>query len=126
MFSALKNALCKSFLYVLLAPTAIGFLGAASNQLVLIANHDTFPVLVNGTQLAHFQRDDLKGTLMIDDVHCIMTSKTHLNALADIFDFHDGIESIGDMLMGLGEWLGGFCVFLWGGLLIHKVHTGAV
>lgn len=126
MFGTFKKIFFGTFLYILLAPTLIGFLGAASNQLVLIANHDTFPVLVNQVKLDHFQSDDLKGTQMLDDVHCIMTSKTHLNFLADIFDFHDYIESIGDMLLGLSEWLGGFCVFVWAGLLIRKAHVGEI
>ena len=45
------------------------------------------------------------GTLMTDETHCVMTSKTHLNWLADVFDFHQEIESVGDLLLGVGDWL---------------------
>jgi hypothetical protein len=105
-------------LWVLLLPYVVSFAGAASNQLVLIANNDTFPVRVNLVKVKTFVGDDAvqlpDGTVMLDDVHCLMSSKTHLNLLADNFDFRDdGIESIGDMLLGLGEWLKSFCIFVW-------------
>jgi len=74
-------------------------LGTASNQAVKIANHDKFPVLDNGY---HYQVND-DG--MMDDEHCVMTSETRLNALADIFDFEGKTLSIGDMLLNLGDWL---------------------
>ena len=51
------------------------------------------------------------GTVMLDDVHCVMTHKTHLNALADIFDLGT-IYSIGDFGLILGGWLWSFAPFV--------------
>ncbi len=119
----------KTYLYLLAVPLLFTFLGAASNQLVLIANHDTFPVMVNDQKLQEmatakaqnvfnlFRPDPAPKTedaVMLDEVHCNMTSKTHLNALADIFDMKDAIYSVGDFSLMLGDWLGQFApaVFL--------------
>jgi hypothetical protein len=155
---AMMNFLRKTFLWILLLPTAIGGLGAVSNQLVLIANHDRFPVMIN---TAEYRTLSLKEFVayeeaverasdpaekvqsrraaaitaaeikimyeekMLDERHCIMTSETHLNALADVFDFHDGTYSIGDELLELGEWLGAFCVFIWGYIVVDKLRKTA-
>ena len=123
------NFFRKTSLYILAVPVLFTLLGAASNQVVLIANHDTFPVMVNDKKLAEmtetkekFPVMELKlhkvfkptpaqeknDAVMLDDTHCAMTSKTHLNALADIFDLKDAIYSIGDFMLMLGEWLGSF------------------
>jgi hypothetical protein len=91
--------------------------GFVSNQLVLIANHDTFPVLMNGVVVARvmpFGYDD--------EGHVLMTSETHLNALGDIFDFHSGWLSIGDLLLDAGIWLKTFCPFVWAVLVIKKLY----
>jgi len=122
------NFLKKTSLYILAIPVLFTFLGAASNQLVLIENHDTFPVMVNDRKLADMADHDKKsveikfnqpnpaekqdGTVYLDDVHVEMTSHTHLNFLADVFDLKDGIYSIGDFLLMLGEWLSAFAPFL--------------
>jgi hypothetical protein len=79
-------------------PYAVAFLGAASNQLVLFANNDRFPVAMNIAKLHKWVPEEARvesndGILMIDETHCLMTNKTHLNILADIFDFHEDIES---------------------------------
>jgi len=50
-----------------------------------------------------------------------MTSKTHLNALADVFDL-GSIYSIGDFTLYLGEWLMGFTPFVWGYAVIKKLY----
>jgi hypothetical protein len=57
-----------------------------------------------------FVRND---AVMIDDVHCIMDEQSHLKALADIFDFHTAIYSVGDGLIELGQWLMGFSMPVW-------------
>jgi len=57
---------------------------------------------------------------MIDDSHCVMTSKTHLNFLADVFDF-GSIYSIGDFSLMLGEWLFGFAPFLFAFDVVRKL-----
>ena len=115
----------KTFLWLLLLPYAGIYLGAASNQLVLWANNDTFPVKVNAVKMAKMVDATSSlpdGTVMLDDIHCLMTSKTHLNILADNWDFHDGIESIGDLLIEWGYWLTGFCPFIWIFVMIRKAQ----
>jgi hypothetical protein len=56
---------------------------------------------------------------MLDDTHCLMTSETHLNLLADIFDMHNAVYSIGDFFLMLSEFLS-FCPYVWLGLLLKK------
>ena len=105
-----------TYLWILLAPWCISALGAASNQLVLLANHDRFPVAMNAVKFSKWIQapvQDADGILMLDDVHCLMSSKTHLNILADIFHFHDDIQSIGDLLLDAGVKLSDFCTFVW-------------
>ena len=129
-----RRFLCSSFLWILLAPYAVTGLGIASNQAVLIANHDKFPVMVNPVKLDEFSGPkteiDIVAVLTgkpsptdatyIDDVHIVMTSDTHLNALADIFDFHSAIYSVGDFGLMLGEWMSGFCPFVFLALVFNK------
>ena len=123
MFSFLR----RTSLYILAIPLLFTFLGAASNQLVLVANHDSFPVMLNDKKLRdmtepreqkaiNFNKPipafETGDTVMLDDVHCNMTSETHLNALADIFDMKDAIYSIGDFSLMLGEWFWAFAPFV--------------
>jgi hypothetical protein len=104
------NFLRKTSLYILAVPVLFTFLGAASNQAVIIANHDRFPVMVNDVKLEEMTAPKaptvlnlfvpapvlkMDGAVMLDDTHCNMTAETHLNALADIFDMKDAIYSIG-------------------------------
>jgi hypothetical protein len=127
----------KTSLYILAVPVMLVMLGAASNQVVLMANHDRFPVMINATKLAEFNTTeidlgpiaikvvkpaniDADGVVMIDDSHCVMTSKTHLNFLADVFDF-GSIYSIGDFSLMLGEWLFGFAPFLFAFDVVRKL-----
>ena len=127
-----------SFLWILMSPYIVTGLGAASNQAVLIANHDKFPVMVNAVKLDEYTGEPkidivtvLTGTpsaekpkptdaIYLDDVHIMMTSDTHLNALADIFDFHSTIYSIGDFGLMLGEWMQSFCPFVFLALVFKK------
>ena len=122
------NFLRKTSLYILAVPVLFTLLGAASNQVVLIANHDSFPVMLNDKKLREMLEPEEKptniqfakpmpafetgDTVMLDDVHCNMTSETHLNFLADVFDMHDAIYSIGDFMLMLGEWFGVFAPFV--------------
>lgn len=101
-------------------PYLVFGVGAGSNQLVLIANHDKFPVMLNEAGRVHFNPD---ANGLLDKTHCVMTPDTHLNALADIFDLHDGWYSIGDFLLMLSDWLSGFCVFVWIALVIQKLRA---
>lgn len=140
---SVRRFLCSSFFWVLLAPWLIAGAGAASNQAVLIANGDKFPVMINAYHLEEMQapKENPFGSLitrilgepnpavsvnplvtygMLDEVHCVMTSKTHLNFLADIFDLRDAIYSIGDFGLMLGEWLQTFCPFVFLALVFQK------
>jgi len=131
------NFMKRTSLYILALPLLFTALGILSNQAVLNANHDTFPVEVNTYKervyVAKAQADykdmadelGLDPTLpegMIDDTHCVMTSKTHLNWLADVFDFKgDGIYSIGDFMLLLGGMLWGFAPFVWAFEVIRRL-----
>jgi hypothetical protein len=115
MFAFLR----RTALWILLTPLALGITGALSNQLVLAVNGDTFPVHVNTVKVVDFTGHDQlpmddQGHLMLDDTHCVMTSKTHLNFLADWIDMKQDIESPGDILLELGDWTWTFCPFIWG------------
>lgn len=114
-----------TFLWILLLPIASYIGGCASNQLVLFVNHDTFPVSVNLAKAKKFVGDDAvllpDGTVMLDDTHCLMTNKTHLNLMADIFDFHDTIESVGDLMIDFGTWMWSFAPFLWGFAVLSRL-----
>jgi hypothetical protein len=138
MYRSLKSLLRASALWILILPSAVTFLGISSNQLVLFANHDTFPVKEN---IVKFMADaksrpalmelnakaweaNPSAPVMLDDVHCLMTGKTHLNLLADIFDFQsEGIMSLGDLLLDLGSWLGTFCFYVWATVIISRVRV---
>ena len=119
----MRRFLSATYLWILLLPLSCTLIGAGSNQAVLIANGDRFPVLINATKLKEHDIDDSKDGMVGDDVHCVMTKATHLNFLADIFDFHDAIYSIGDLLLELGEWLWVFCPFVWGFAIIGRCYA---
>ena len=124
-------------------PFLLMFLGIASNQAVLIANHDTFPVMMNQehimqactpvtdvslaaaiAKIMHEQPYDPNacenGGAYLDDSHVIMTSKTHLNYLADIFDLKTSIYSIGDFFIMLGEWTWDWSIVAWIVLILRR------
>ena len=122
----LHKLLRSSMLWILLLPYGIFGLGAASNQAVLIKNHDAFPVLVNPVKLGEILPDGVAilppgQSQMIDTVHETMTKYTHLNFHADVFDL-GSIYSIGDFTLYLGEWLMGFTPFVWGYAVIKKLY----
>lgn len=117
MFKLLKAA----HLHIILIPILFIILGAASNQAVLIANHDTFPVSINPIavlaltgHVGGLKIKKIPDSGMLDTTHCIMTDKTRLNYLADIFDLHDKYVSIGDLFLDFGYWLWSFAPYLWG------------
>ena len=131
------NFLRKTALWIVLTPLAFTLGGVASNQIVLIANHDTFPVEVNtykeklvvAKARAEWDSKSEERSVstplpegMLDDTHCVMTHYTHLNFLADVFDLKDGIYSIGDFGIMLGEWLWTFCPFMWLFEVVRKLR----
>lgn len=105
--------LLKAKLYILLAPFAITMTGAGMNQVVLYANGGKFPVMMN-ERIAH--RQEIQYGLM-DDIHCLMTDRTHLNFLADYINLHVVIMSPGDVLIELGEMIAAYSLVVWGTLV---------
>jgi hypothetical protein len=115
------NYVRKALLCLILLPYALYVLGAASNQLVIVANHGKFPVMENPAWVSHdLAAGNLTEDGMTDDVHCIMTPETHLNFLADVFDFRDKIESIGDLLIDSGSLIHDYSFFILAGLILFK------
>ena len=130
MFSFLR----RTSLYLLAIPMLTLGLGIASNQAVLVKNHDQFPVRWNGYKSNHYvkglekaaKKTDKKGKPteeaeqaafdleafqqegFLDNTHVLMSSKTHLNWMADIFALGDTTYSLGDALLYFGEYLTGF------------------
>ena len=139
MLKTIRNAA----LWILLTPGALWLGGVASNQAVLNANQDKFPVMWNEFKInryaaelviathdkdkivaenAQFMLDALNAGYL-DDTHCIMTPKTHLNWLADVFDIKgDGVYSIGDFMQYVGEWAYTFVPFVWGFEVIRRLR----
>jgi len=127
---AMWKFLRKTALYVFAIPVLVMYLGMASNQLVIRANHGTFPVQMNEERFKEWVSPDpdevsepnvlSDGTVMIDEVHCLMTEKTHLNFLADIFDLHDRILSVGDLLIDLGFFGNNVAPYIWGMILYFR------
>ena len=106
-------------LWVLMISPGLRFVGMASNKLVLIANHDKMPVMTNPLKLMNNGGADPDG--MMDDIHCVMTKDTHLNALADIWDLHTETDSIGDLVATLGEWSEQLLQGVWVALVCIKL-----
>ena len=86
--------------------------------MVLIANHEKFPVMVN--EYKRSNANPRGEDQMIDPVHCVMTSKTHLNFLGDLIEMDGAHLSIGDLLLTFGYWLWTFAPFIWGFELIRR------
>jgi hypothetical protein len=134
MFSFLR----KTALWIVLAPCLTLGTGLTSNQLVLWANHDTFPVMLNTAkvnlyhmkleQAAEAGDDEAQVGLALlehgylDDTHVIMTPSTHLNFLADVFDLRAATYSIGDFLLMLGEWSMSLSPFVWATVVIGRLR----
>jgi hypothetical protein len=130
--------------YLIAIPLLSFGLGAASNQAVLIANGDKFPVMVNAekiqkwcapaidadplsalirhimhTETAKDPNSCTNGGVFLDGVHTIMRPKDHLKFLADIFDL-GSIYSIGDFGIILGSWMWDWSLIAWVVLVIRK------
>jgi hypothetical protein len=124
-----------TYLWILLTPYLFILLGNVSNQAVFSANNDMFPVRENAVKLLadlkadpdlvqlnlNMRESDPNAPIMLDDRHCLMSDKTHLNWLGDIFDFHTDIVSIGDMLVNFGYWLQSFCPYLFAAFAIRRL-----
>jgi hypothetical protein len=137
--------------YLLVIPILLFGLGVASNQAVLVANHGKFPVMLNASWMSKMctippapDTDDeetlaeykaavaaipasscRKGGEMIDRTHSVMGPNSHLKALSDIFPL-DGIYSIGDGMIYLGEWLLEYTPLMWLALALRKLYRSEV
>ena len=152
MFKKLLNI---PYWYLIAIPLLSFGIGVASNQAVLIANGDKFPVMANEENLrkycapadedagfaaiiaeitgqkAHSEKSVVTpdpyscqaGGEFIDNVHIIMTKKTHLNFLADVFDL-GAIYSIGDFGIIFAEWMLDWAVIAWLVLVLRKFIEG--
>lgn len=124
--------------YLIVIPALLYGLGIASNQAVLISNHEKFPVMMNAVMIAKdcdssdYKPEELepipevaciKGGEMIDLKHSIMGPNSHLKVLSDIFLVGGRSLSIGDMLLDLGEWLFRFSSVLWLALTVRKLAS---
>lgn len=140
----MKKFFKKTFLWVFAIPFLSLLLGASLNQLVLFANNDRFPVMMNSAKINEYklqlekaaQAEDEQAIFFLealqygylDDVHIIMTPRTHLNFLADWIDLKDATYSPGDLLISLGETGLGYAPVVWivlvTGRLIRKENNG--
>jgi hypothetical protein len=150
MFKFIKKL---PYWYLIAIPLLLTFMGAASNQAVLIANGDKFPVLVNNERIEEMckppqpKEDNFLASLLPslklgtlaqpayidkqacsaggdffdgDSIHVIMKADSRLKFMADIFDFHGDIYSIGDGLIGIGDWMLSWAPLAWLVLVIRK------
>ena len=131
----MQSILRKTGLWIPLVPAVVFVLGVASNQAVLIANHDRFPILINERRVIRLAEPvidiskmvihervsvDSDGTIMLDDVHCLMTSDTHLNALADVWDL-GSIYSVGDFAIEAGAYLFDYAIVIWLAFMVSQL-----
>lgn len=107
--------------WILAVPLTLSFIGAASNQAVIYANHDRFPVMLNSAKVTHYEPD---ADGMIDKVHSVMQPTDHLKFLADWIDLGDGMYSPGDLLLMLGDWLWTYAPLVWAICLLQFAFTG--
>src|SRR5208282_614182 len=126
--------------YLLAVPILLYCLGVSSNQIVLVANHGKFPVMMNASWMdmkcstAGMDPEDVeampsswcgKGGEMLDETHSVMGPNSHLKALADILPIGHAIYSIGDSLLYLGAWLLSFTPYMWLALTVRKLFSEA-
>ena len=133
----------KTALWILAVPVLFLALGIASNQAVLAANHDRFPVMWNSykaaslvlsiekatesddpdvAEQAAFDLEALHEYGYLDDTHVLMTGKTRLNFLADWIDLKSATYSLGDFAIDAGEWGLEYCPFLWFGVAVARLN----
>lgn len=111
----MKRFLAITRIWILAIPFLLVLLGAGSNQLVLAANHDKFPVMANERKVAQMSPDAYG--IIDDDAHCVMTSETHLNFLADWIDLKSAIYSPGDLILEAGYYSQDWAALVWGAVL---------
>lgn len=116
----MKRFLAITRIWILAVPFLLSFVGSASNQLVLAANHDKFPVMLNERKTVQFAPDTYG--IIDDEAHCVMTSETHLNFLADWIDLKSAIYSPGDLLLEAGDLASDWAFPVWGAVLAIALY----
>lgn len=112
-------------LYIVAIPTLCIVFGAGLNQIVLIANHDKFPVMVNHDKtVTEDSPEGLNPGDMMDHDHVVMSDTDHFRFLSDIFDL-GSIYSVGDGFIELGEYLSSFAWFVWIYAICRKIQDDA-
>lgn len=141
----------KTFLPVIGVPLLMLVSGIFSNEMVLVTNQASFPVMLNSADIkvlqknadeqeqwnndqfilpdnfsvlntsVNVQRDEIGPGGMIDRVHRVMKHSDHFKFLADWIRLGDGIYSPGDMFIMLGSFFWGFAPIVWGTLAIRKL-----
>ena len=118
----------QTYAWVLAVPLLCLVLGFASNQAVLWANGDRFPVVVNpAIALRIVSQKDRRAvavvlaTGMLDNVHCVMTPATRLNFLADWIDLKTAWVSPGDLLLWGYEWMWRYAPTVWLALVLARL-----
>ena len=145
----LKKLLKVPYWYLIAIPLLSIALGTVSNQVVLWANFDKFPVMSNNEKIHQScqtpdrpkapkkdapsilkpqpaKDSDLcrNGGIFLDDTHVIMTKDSKLKFLADIWDFHEVTYSIGDFFLMFAEWMLSWAPLAWLVLVIRKFIEG--
>jgi hypothetical protein len=95
-------------------PILAMFLGAASNQVVLIANDGRFPVQLNAASVERYSDNSktVNSIVYLDHIHTVMRPEDHLKLMADVINIGP-IESIGDLFLDLGFWSFQFTPLMW-------------
>lgn len=83
------------------------------------ATHSKDPAVA---EKAEFDLGALADDGFLDDTHCVMTSDTHLNFLADWIDLHYATYSPGDLLLELGSQGMIYSPFIWAFVVIGKLR----
>lgn len=90
---------------LLFGPVSCWVLGFTLNKIVMGANAGSMPVMwpVNWG-----------GDGGVDSNHILMTARTHLNFFGDWINMHNGVASIGDMLMDIynATWIPGVVAYV--------------
>ena len=120
VLQVVKRLLVATMLWIILVPISLIIVGAALNQAAVIANHDSMPVLMSDARGLGAPAI-INGKTYLDPRHSVMTEDTRLKVLCDVFDFGDGISSVGDALIDFGGWLWAFAPYTWGALVCLKI-----
>lgn len=92
---------------LLVLPTALVYFGIGLNAICTVANKGVMPVRTSNC-------DEIFNADAPDPVHACETPKSHVKFLSDIIAEGDGIVSIGDEFIDIGQTIEKKCTWLWG------------